>query len=309
MDSVIPASSQFRKLMVIINPAAGTDRPVLGVINTATQKVGMKWDVRITQGAGDGRRLAQAAVADGFDLVAAHGGDGTVMEVADGLRGSGVPLAIFPGGTGNVTAGELGIPYDLEAAVNLIADGAYDIKTMDMAQTPDTTFLLRIGIGFEADMTKNTDQELKNRFGMLAYAFTALNELRTLTPAKYRITVDGEAHESEGISCMIANSGNMSINGLKLSQKIDTSDGLLDVVVFTNANLSTLINVTRSILAGEDSTQFDEIIHWQGREVAVEATPPQSISVDGEQIEPGRVQATILPGALKVIVPRPVQGN
>ncbi len=205
-----------KKLMVIINPAAGVDRPILGLLNSAMNQAGIEWDVRITHKANDARRMAKEAAESGWDLVAAHGGDGTVMEVADGLRGTDVPLALFPGGTGNAMAGELGIPVDLPAAVALVASGLYDIRSIDMATANEQSFLLRVGIGFEADMTK-IDQEIKNRFGLLAYAFNALSELRTLIPAHYKITVDGKTEEVDGVSCMVANSGNMSTDGLRLS--------------------------------------------------------------------------------------------
>ncbi len=292
----------LKKLMVIINPAAGVDRPILGLLNTAMNQAEIEWDVRITHKANDARRLAQEAADAGWDMVAAHGGDGTVMEVADGLRGTDVPLTIFPGGTGNAMAGELGVPVDLAAAVTLVADGLYDIRTIDMATADDQSFLLRVGIGFEADMTK-IDQEVKNRFGVLAYAYNALNELRTLTPAHYRITVDGKTEEVDGVSCMVANSGNISTGGLKLSRKIDVADGLIDVVVFTNANLLTLVNFTASVLSGADSTEQPQIMHRQGKEIIVEADPPQSISIDGEQIEPKIIKAHVLPQSVKVVVP------
>ncbi len=293
----------LKKLMVIINPAAGVDRPILGVLNTAMNQAGIEWDVRITHKAGDARRLAKEAADAGWDMVAAHGGDGTVMEVADGLRGTNVPLALFPGGTGNAMAGELGIPVDLAASIALVSSGLYEVRTIDMAMAGDQTFLLRVGIGFEADMTK-IDQELKNRFGVLAYAYNALSELRTLTPAQYKITVDGVTETFEGISCMVANSGNVSTNGLKLSEKINVADGLIDVVVFTNANLSTFLNITASVLARADSTEKPEIMHRQGKEIIVEADPPQSISIDGEQIAPTIIKAHVLPQSVKVVVPR-----
>ena len=92
-------SLPFKKLCVIINPAAGVDRPILGSINNAFKDTDVFWDVKITHKAGDAQRLAKEAVEEGFEVVAAHGGDGTVMEVAYGLFGSNVPLAIFPGGT------------------------------------------------------------------------------------------------------------------------------------------------------------------------------------------------------------------
>lgn len=299
MSSVPP----LKKLMVIINPAAGVDRPILGLLNAAMKQAGIEWDARITHKATDARQFAKEAAAAGWDMVAAHGGDGTVMEVADGLRGTGVPLAIFPGGTGNAMAGELGISIDLAAAIALVAEGAYDVRTIDMAMAGDQSFLLRIGIGFEADMTK-IDQELKNRYGILAYAYKALSDLRTLASAHYKITVDGKTEEVDGVSCMVANSGVLSTNGLKLSQKIDVADGLIDVVVFSNANLSTLVNITASVLSGADPTPQAQVLHRQGREITVEVDPPQSISIDGEQIEPTTINAHVLPQSVQVVVPR-----
>ena len=298
----MPNSVSLKKLMVIINPAAGVDRPILGLLNAAMNAAGIEWDVRITHRAGDARRLAREAAQSGWDMVAAHGGDGTVMEVADGLRGSDVPFVIFPGGTGNAMAGEFGIPIDLAAAITLVASGLYDVRTIDMAAVGDQTFLLRVGIGFEADMTR-VDQELKNRFGVLAYAYNALNELRVLAPARYTITVDGQTEQVEGVSCMVANSGNMSTGGLRLSHKIDVGDGLLDVVVFTNASLLTLINVTAAVLSGADSTEQPQIMHRQGKTITVEADPPQSISIDGEQVDPMPIHARILPQSVRVVVP------
>lgn len=294
---------ELKRLMVIINPAAGVDRPILGLLNHAMSQAGVEWDVRLTHKGGDAKRLAREAVEAGWDVVAAHGGDGTVMEVADGLRDSGVPLAIFPGGTGNIMAGELGISIDLNEAIGLVASKDYDVRTIDMGTTEGQTFLLRIGIGFEAQMT-NVDQELKNRYGLLAYAFNTLSELRNLTPSHYKIVVDGRAYEADGISCMIANSGNVSTGGLRLSQKIDVSDGLIDVVVFSNANLATLVNITRAVLAGEDSTTQTDVFHWQGKTISVEAEPAQLITVDGEKIDPGMVEARVLPQVVKVIVPK-----
>jgi diacylglycerol kinase family enzyme len=102
---------------------------------------------------------------------------------------------------------------------------------------------------------------------------------------------------------MVANSGNLSTGGLKLSQKIDVADGLLDVVVFTNANLLTLINITASVLTHADSTEQPQVMHWQGKEIIVEANPPQLISIDGEQAEPQIIKAHVLPQSLKVVVP------
>lgn len=295
----------FKKLQVIINPAAGVGRPILQALNTGLNDTGFEWDVSITHQAGDAERLAKEAVEDGADIVGVHGGDGSVMEVASALRGLSTPMAIFPGGTANVMAVELGIPStDLDASIDVIAKGSYTTRRIDMGRVNDRLFLLRVGIGLEADMMKSATQEIKNRFGILAYAFSALNEMRNLRSTLYRIRVDGEMHEIEGVSCMIANSGNVAIGGLTLSRKIDISDGALDVVIFCKADLAAMITVGAAVVSPTvDATDNPQLKHYQGREIVVEADPPQTVSVDGEVIEPVTLTANVLPGAVNVIVP------
>jgi diacylglycerol kinase (ATP) len=297
-------SRLFKKLQVIINPAAGVGRPILQALNSRLKDSGIEWDVSITHKAGDAERLAKKAVEDGADVVGVHGGDGSVMEVASALRGTSTPMAIFPGGTANVMSVELGIPTDIEASIDFIAKGSCTTRLIDMGRVNDRLFLLRIGIGLEADMMKSADQEVKNRFGMLAYAFSALNEMRNLTPTHYRVRVDGELHEVEGINCMIANSGNVAIGGLTLSKKIDISDGLLDVVIFRSADLAAMITVGAAMMSPDaEATENPQLEHYQGREIVVESDPPQTISIDGEVIEPVTLTASILPGAVNVVVP------
>ncbi|MBX3080293.1 MAG: diacylglycerol kinase family lipid kinase [Anaerolineae bacterium] len=300
--NTVPAA-EYKSVMVIINPAAGIDRPILGLLNSQFKDTGIKWDVRLTHAAGDAQALARQAVADGYEVVAAHGGDGTVMEVANGLQGTSVPLAIFPGGTANVMASELGVSADLPTCISMVAKRTCSALDMDMATANDLPFLLRVGIGFEADMMKNADQEVKNRFGLLAYAFSAVNTLRTLKPSHYKIEVDGQPSEVDGISCMIANSGNVAIGGLQLSNKIDIADGKLDVVVFTDANLSTILNLSMSVITQADATAAPQIFHKQGQTITVSAEPHQSISLDGELLEADRVTASIMPHVLRVLVP------
>jgi diacylglycerol kinase (ATP) len=301
-------SLTFKKLQVIVNPAAGVGRPILQALNNKLKDTGIEWDVSITHKAGDAERLAKEAIAAGADLVGVHGGDGTVMEVASAMRETTVPMAIFPGGTANVMSVELGIPNnDTEAAIDFIARGACIIRQIDMGKVNDGLFLLRVGIGLEADVMKSTDQEVKNRFGLLAYAVTALTEMRNLTPTLYRVQVDGERYEIEGVSCMIANSGNVAIGGLTLSKKIDISDGLIDVVVFRTVDLSSLISMTAAVVSpNTEATDMPQIQHFQGREITVEADPPQTISIDGEVIKPQIVTTSVLPKAVHVVVPIPV---
>src|SRR5258707_13343501 len=107
----------YKRSHVFVNPAAGRDVPILGTLNKVFGDAGIDWDIFVTKEAGDAHRLAKEAVAAGADAVAVNGGDGNLTEVASGLRGSNVPLALFAGGSGNGVSVGFGIAHDLESAV------------------------------------------------------------------------------------------------------------------------------------------------------------------------------------------------
>jgi YegS/Rv2252/BmrU family lipid kinase len=300
-----------RRVQVIINPAAGQDQPVLKELNAAFMAENIDWEVSITKKAGDGRRLAQEAVQAGVDLVAVNGGDGTVAEAASGMIGSAVPLAILPGGTANVMAVELGIPIALTAACALAINPRAIIRSVDMGQILSSTaphppaenyFLLRASLGFEAEMVEGAHRDLKDRLGVLAYAFSALQAIADPPIARYRLTLDGKQVESQGLACIVANSGTMGAQGLLLVPDIDVSDGLLDVVVITRPDLPGLVALAASVVGGSETRP--SLQHWQVREVTVEADPPQIIQVDGEILDLKSVTIRVLPRAVKIVVPQ-----
>ncbi len=290
-----------KRIQIIINPAAGQDEPVLGTLNRVFGGAGIDWDVSITKEAGDAQRMAREAARAGADVVGAYGGDGTVMEVASGLVGTDVPMAVLPGGTANVMSVELGIPSDLTMAASLVV-GGNAVRAVDMGQVGDQLFLLRVGIGFEAQMVEGAARELKDRWGTLAYALSALQALRDPVIAHYSLTLDGQQVQTEGMTCILANAGNLGRPGLSLAPNIDVSDGLLDVVVIRSADLPSLLAVAASVVRGAETAE--PMLHWQAREVTVVADPPQTVQADGEVLDPTPVSARIIPQAVKIIVPR-----
>lgn len=294
-----PGEALYKRICVIINPAAGQDRPILGTMNKAFQGAGIDWDVFLTKQQGDAYRFALDAVANQVDAVAVYGGDGTVMEVANALSETDVPLAIFPGGTANVMSVELGIPSDLAEALALVSGAIGTLRTIDLGSVRNQKFMLRLGIGFWAEITKNAAREMKNQMGNLAYILTALQQLTRTENALYRLRLDGQEVEAEGVACMIANSGNIGVPGLKLSRTIDVSDGLLDVIIIRATDVGSLL-----ALAANAFGMLDNLPHWQAREIMLESDPPQLIECDGELLEPTPVTVTVVPQSLKVIVPR-----
>ncbi len=296
--STKPQERVFKRVHVIVNPASGKDEPILGTMNKAFKDADIDYDLFLTKEAGDATRLALEAVQNGADLVAVYGGDGTVMEVANALVGADMPMAILPGGTANVMSAELGIPGDFPSAIGLVCGSDYVVRTVDMGRVRDCLFLLRIMTGVTAEMTKNTQREAKNRLGVLAYAIALLQSVPNFQPSRYFLTLDGEAVESEGVACMIANSANMGIPGLTLAKTVDIADGLLDVFVIRSTDVGQLMQVAANAIGLRDA-----LPHWQVREVTLVADPAQTVECDGEVLDPTPVSASVVPGAARIVVP------
>ncbi len=295
--------SQKQRIQVIINPAAGQDRPVLAILNSALQAAGVDWDVSVTKQAGDARRYTQEAVQAGVDVVAACGGDGTVVEVASALVGSTVPLAIFPGGTANALALALGIPGDLKEAIALANAPDREVCPIDLAQLDDHYFLVGAGIGIPGAIIDSAGRDAKDRWGPLAYAVGSVQAAFQTETAHYHMTLDGQSIESEGVACAILNASNFGLPGLTLAPNVDIADGLLDVIVFRTADLGALFSLAAHVvLQNETAAPFQ---HWQAHEIDVVTEPPQPVQADGESLDPGPVHIRVLPQAVRVIIPGP----
>jgi YegS/Rv2252/BmrU family lipid kinase len=284
---------------IIINPAAGQPDQILHKLNDVFYPAGIKWNVSITQKSGDATRFARQAIADGVDLVAAYGGDGTVMEVAEAVQGGDIPMAILPGGTANLMSVELGIPKDLTQAAQILVDPDSVVERIDMGQAGDKQFMLGVGIGFAAEKVILADRELKDKWGILAYTIAALQASKTTLQSNYKITVDGVEHEMHGLTCLIGNAGNLGIPGVTASSNISVSDGLLDVIVVRDDTLSSLVAVADKILELEGHSEA--IKHWQGQEITITADPPQPTQGDGEIWEQTPITVRVIPGVLPVL--------
>ncbi len=306
---------KIKRIQVIVNPAAGQNTPVLATLNDVFQPLDIDWDVSITKKAGDARAQARAAVEHGVDVVAAYGGDGTVTEVASGLIGSNTPLAILPGGTGNVISIELGIPADLHAACRLAVGEKSKVHRIDCGQANEHFFLLRLSVGLEAQMVESTTRELKDRYGVFAYLMSAVQNLRQPSVAQFHMKLDGKEIDIEGVTCIVANSGNLGISGVKLLPTVDISDGQLDVIVLQQANLAALFEIMGGVLGlrgpvlhststEERNIQFQQLLHcWQAKDIEILPTPSCLIQADGDLIGEGLIHCQVLPKAIQVLVP------
>ena len=296
--------NKIKKIHIIINPAAGQGESTLPIINASLKEAGIKWEALITHQPGDAIQFAKAAVQEGVDALAVYGGDGTLMEAVSGLIGSEIPLLILPGGSANVLAAELGIPAGLKEACALLNRGPLETKTIDVGQFEKRYFIVGISLGFEADVVKGADRKTKNRFGVFAYFISALAAIKKTRKAVYHLKIDGEEHEIKGLMCLITNTGNLGFSNISFDKHIDVSDGFLDVVILRKANLSLLKLLVVTFLKRERPDNLELVEHWQGKDIRVSSSPQQTIQCDGELLEKTPLHIRVIPGAIKVLVPK-----
>jgi YegS/Rv2252/BmrU family lipid kinase len=290
----------YEKVHVVINPAAGHDESILNVLNQVFHPAGVKWDISLTHKSGDATRLAAEAAASGLNLVAAYGGDGTQMEVANGLLGTGVPQAILPGGTGNAMAHDLGISLILREATALIMNRAKR-RAIDLAKIGDQVFMLRAYAGLSSDQAATREE--KDKYGQLAYVREGLKFLKNMPEGQYQATIDEEVIEGIAVICFILNAGSVGgVMGMEIPKvgDVDISDGYLDLYAVTKG-VQPLRAISKYIFhhGGSDAGVY----HWRGKQITLNADPIQDVWINGELGGQTPFTVTAMPGALEIVVP------
>ena len=289
-----------KRIEVVINPASGQPQPILNTLNKVFRENEVAYNISLTQESGDARRFAEKAAAEGADVVAAYGGDGSVMEVAQGLMGTEVPLAILPGGTANLMSVELGIPRKLEDAAKIACSDSSVVRKVDMGAAGEHKFMLRVGIGFPAEKVILADRDLKDKYGLAAYTIAAFKAMDTSQEVAYTLNLDGEQINVDGVGCRVDNSSNIGVPGVSINPSTDVSDGYFDVLVWRDIDLS-----LSTVVAGiKNKEKFEDVYHhWQAKEITIETDQPQPIQGDGEIWGNTPISIKVLPGAMRVLVP------
>lgn len=289
--------SPYKRIHIVINPAAGKDEPILNVLNAVFSEYDVDWDVSVTKKYGDATQQAREAVARGVDLVVGYGGDGTQHEIANALAGTGIPLGVLPGGTGNGFAHELGLPQKLAEAAQLLCV-SHRTRALDVVLVGDDFFIQRLYTGTEPE--QQTSREMKDKYGPVAYFINMFQQIGNQELA-YRITVDGVSHEIPAMRVYIVNSGQTKSGRSITGARSAPDDGLIEVFALNARNVETLKAAGERFL--DYDTPISEQYFWRGSEIRIDVEPDQPVWIDGEFYGRTPVTVKVLPGAVKVVVP------
>ena len=273
-----------------------------------------------------GQRVTTMAIEQGAAVVLAAGGDGTVRAVAEALRGSGVPIALIPSGTGNLLARNLELSLSDQigsirsafcGADHRIDLGIAEIERVD-GSTEQHSFVVMAGLGLDAKMIALTNPKLKKAVGWLAYIDAGVRAIPDLKPVKLRFSIDGSPERTTSVhTIIIGNCGSLP-GGILLLPDAKPDDGILDIAVLKPSGLFGWIKVwnkvtwengvLRKTALGRSiidlTTDVKGVLYSTGMDLRMTVEQPQEFQLDGDEFGAAKsVHAWVEPGALTVKIP------
>jgi diacylglycerol kinase (ATP) len=294
----------IRRALLIANPASRRGLKPLRKATRAFERAGVTCDVILTERPGHAAEIATDRHAD-YDAVFSLGGDGTAMEIAGALAGTGFAVGALPGGTGNLLVRALNIPLRVDRAVAALVNGG--VTQIDVGVLGNgRRFAIAAGIGIDAMMIVETPRWLKQHVGVLAYVLMGTRAaLRTILAGRMittRLTVDGVTESHTATTIMVANFGSLLSGRLTLGPAIRADDGVLDVCLFAPRNVLDGIRIMWRMLR-RDFTDHPTMIYRRGAKIRIEADPPHQAQADGELIGFTPLEISVEPLSVKLLVP------
>jgi len=243
--------------------------------------------------------------SEGWDLIVASGGDGTVNEIAKGIakNGNKIPVAILSSGTVNDFANYMRIPKEIEEFVDMIKKG--NTIDVDLGKVNDEYFINVAASGLLTDIGYKVAPEIKAVFGKMAYYIEGLKEIprSRIKPIKVAFKSDEFCGEDEVLLYLISNTA--SIGGFKkIAPGADVSDGYLDVIIIKKSEMQDLAQIFINIFRGEH-VNHPNVVYFKTKKITVESKEQEDITIDIDGEYGGKLPATyeVVPNAFRVIVP------
>ncbi len=310
-----------RRVAVVVNPTKFDDldavRATLGAVCEAHDWAAPELIETTEHDVGFGQ--TREALESGVDLVCALGGDGTVRAVAQEMVGSGVPMGLLPGGTGNLLARNLEMPVDdLEKAMDVALGGrnrhidaawvTLDPEHLELEEGVGEgssagerrhAFFVMAGLGLDAAIMESTSEQLKSRIGWGAYVPAGFRNMFT---DRFHVTLstDGGPEETKRARMVVIGNCGKITGGIDLLPDAEPDDGMLDVIVLAPRGVAAWASVATRVITRSDRTS-STLSRYRCQTATVEVDEPQRVQVDGDVVgEATRLAVEVQPRVLIV---------
>jgi len=266
----------------IVNPVAGKKEAetLIPQMQRLLKDKEVSYDFYVTRGPEDAIHEARRAVEEGFNVVVAVGGDGTVNEVANGLAGSQAALATIPLGKGNDFAMAMDMPFSPEASLKALLEG--NRKTIDLGKVLNRYFVNSLGVGFDASVAYRINRQGAPWFkrGKWPYVYGILATFLSYKPVEMELTLDSETLKCSpmlvavGIGCTYG-------GGINILPGSVQDDGYFDVCVIYGMKKLELLYYLPRVIKGNHRS-LDKCDFFRNREITIKMARETPIHLDGE---------------------------
>jgi diacylglycerol kinase family enzyme len=301
----VEQASQSRRCAVIYNPTKVSDK-FHALVEDSLQRNGWSNTLWLETSVEDpGRAMTRQAVAEHVDLVIGAGGDGTIRYLADGLADTGIPLGLVPAGTGNLLARNLDLPLEEGDAIEVALSGRVhliDLVKITVDDRPPEHFAVMAGIGIDAMIMDETDEDLKDKAGSAAY-FVAAGKALGRLPVRMTIQLDtNRPVRRHAMLCVIGNVGTLRGN-LTLIPGASPDDGLLDLYIASPRRFRHWVKLALRLITRR-AKKDDQVDQHSGKTVRIIIDGKEDYQLDGDVVgESTTLFAEIQPGALAICIP------
>lgn len=290
-------------ILLVINPiAGGTDKqPIINAFKEHVSQDGNQSIIYETTGDNDKEAIQELIKEQNPDRIVVSGGDGTIREVADAIKGASIKVGLLPSGSANGLATNFDIPDSLEEQLD-IALGDHFIA-MDLIEINGYTCLHIADLGINAQLIKNYEKsEIRGKLGYLIQSFPTL--LSSDFPFEVEIQCDDQTISEEGILVAIANANKFG-TGAQINPTGKMDDGIFEVLVFKNFSIKGILETFYD--DAELDPDFVKVIPCKN--VSIQSRKPIAFQIDGEFIgDEQRVEAKMTPHKLNLAIPKSFRG-
>ena len=256
-------------------------------------------EIFLTMGDGDAERAAVQAVADGCSTLFVAGGDGTLNEAVNGVASvdalERMTFGVIPLGTGNDFAAALGIPLQIEEALQILLAGR--TLSVDLGRVNGRLFLNTSGGGFIAEVSVAVTPQLKTIVGRLAYLVGGASALMDYEPIRATVSAaPGDLRIGLGLYAFAVCNSRLIGGGRLIAPEASIDDGLLDLCLIESMSSLEFVGLARKV-AGGDHVNDPRVRYLKAASIVIEADRDIRINTDGEVLETRRCEYSVLPRA------------
>jgi diacylglycerol kinase (ATP) len=284
----------------LVNPASGrgTGKAHLDRIRVLAAKLGA--GLCVSRKVSDLSEQARKAAEDGVERLLVAGGDGTLHYAVQGLAGTPCALGVIPLGSGNDLAGTLGIPPDLDVAVERALNG--EVRRIDLVRVGEAFSVSYAGVGFDSEVTRYAN-EVKVLRGPLIYFYAVIHTLITFEPPRMRVVHDEGEFEGKVMFTVVNNLPRFG-GGMRIAPDAKIDDGLLDLVIVKEIPKPALLSVFPKVYNGRHvGHPAVQILRTRRAEITIDR--PMTLYGGGEPLRPMMagepVMIEVVPGGLAVV--------